>query len=157
MTCFEGKVESSADISAPRSQVWKALTDPVLLPKLTPLLSSIDVDGDMWRWHMMKIAALGVSVIPVFTEKMTFDDRTRIEYAHTPPDGKRERAGAEGIYELSDIDGGTHLTISLTLRVDLPLPKAAARAVQRVIRGTMERTGDKFSANLLEHLGAHEL
>lgn len=157
MTCFEGTVESTADISAQRSEVWKALTDPVLLPKLTPLLSDIEVDGDKWRWHMMKIAALGVSVVPVFTETMTFEDQKRIEYVHTPADGKRERAGAEGIYELSDVDGGTRLSISLTLRIDLPLPKASARAVQRVMRGTMNRTGEKFSANLLQHLNAHEL
>ncbi len=157
MTCFEATVDSDADISALREDVWAALTDAVLLPKLTPLLSRIDVDGDTWRWHMMKIAALGVSVIPVFTETMHFEDGKRIEYHHTPPDGKRERAGAEGVYELSDIDGGTHLTISLTLRVDLPLPKASARAVQRVMRSTMERTGDRFSHNLLHHLGAHEL
>jgi hypothetical protein len=106
---------------------------------------------------MMKIAALGVSVIPVFTETMSFDDGKRIEYRHTPPDGKRERAGAEGRYELSDVDGGTHLSISLTLRVDLPLPRASARAVQGVMRSTMNRTGDKFSNNLLAHLGAHEM
>ncbi len=157
MTCFESTIESTADISAARSDVWKALTDPVLLPKLTPLLSQIDVNGDKWRWHMMRIAALGVSVVPVFTETMTFEDEKRIEYLHTPGAGKRERAGTEGTYELSDIEGGTHLSISLTLRVDLPLPKASARPVQRVMKRTMERTGDKFSANLLRHLNAHEL
>jgi carbon monoxide dehydrogenase subunit G len=157
MTCFEATVESSADISATREQVWQALTDPVLLPKLTPLLSRIDVDGDVWRWHMARIGALGVSVIPVFTETMVFDDGKRIEYHHTPPNGKRERAGADGVYQLSDADGGTHLQIELTLRVDLPLPRASARAVQRVMKSTMDRTGDRFSHNLLTHLGAHEL
>ena len=156
MTCFESTVESGADITATRAEVWKALTDPVLLPKLTPLLSKIDVDGNTWRWHMMRIAALGVSVVPVFTETMTFEDQKRIEYVHTPADGKRERAGAEGVYELSDVEGGTHLQISLTLRVDLPLPKASARPVQRVMRRTMDRTGEKFSANLLRHLNARE-
>lgn len=156
MTCFEATVESEADISAPRADVWAALTDPVLLPRLTPLLSKIEVDGDKWRWHLMRIAALGVSVVPVFTETMTFDPQQRIDYRHTPA-GKRERAGAEGVYDLSDVDGGTHLVISLTLRVELPLPKAAARAVQRVMRTTMERTGERFSANLLRHLHAHEL
>ena len=157
MTWFEANVASTADISAQRADVWQALTDPVLLPKLTPLLSSIDVDGDKWRWHMMKIAALGVSVVPVFTETMAFQDQSRIDYDHTPPPGKRERAGALGVYELGDVDGGTRLDISLTLRVDLPLPKASAPAVQRIMRRTMERTGAKFAQNLLTHLGAREL
>jgi hypothetical protein len=37
--------------------------------------------------------------------------------------------------------------------VDLPLPRTAALAVERVMKSTMARTGDRFSANLLRHLG----
>jgi uncharacterized protein YndB with AHSA1/START domain len=157
VTKFATTVRSEADISAPREDVWQALTDPALLPELTPLLRGISADGDTWRWQMMRIAALGVSVSPTFTEHMTFVDGKRIEYTHAPPPGERERAGAEGVYELTDVDGGTHLSIELTLCVDLPLPKAAAAAVQRVMKATMDRTGDRFSRNLLNHLHAHEL
>jgi carbon monoxide dehydrogenase subunit G len=157
VSTFQATVNSTADISANRDDVWKTLTDPVLLPKLTPLLRSISADGDTWRWSMVRIAALGVGISPTFTEKMTFIDGQRIEYTHAPPSGAKERAGAEGVYELSDIDGGTHLEIELTLHVELPLPRAAAPAVQRVMRGTMNRTGEKFSANLLAQLGAEEL
>lgn len=157
MAQFSAQVDSIADISASRSAVWSALTDPVLLPKLTPLLSSIDADGDIWTWHMMKIAALGVSIVPSFTERMEFTEQSRIVYTHEPPTGRHERAGAEGTYDLSDLDGGTHLAISLKLTVELPLPKVSARAVEKVMTSTISRTGDKFSANLLRHLDAHNL
>jgi carbon monoxide dehydrogenase subunit G len=157
MSTFSATVKSGADISADREAVWKALTDPALLPELTPLLRNVTTDGDTWCWQMTRIAALGVSTSPSFTEKMTFEDGHRIAYTHRPPTGARERAGAEGVYALSDIEGGTHLDIELTLCVDLPLPRAAAPAVQRVMRATMNRTGDKFSANLLTHLGAKEI
>ncbi len=157
MSTFSATVASEADISAPREEVWRALTDPQLLAELTPLLHTIEVDGDLWTWHLMKIAALGVSIVPAFTEKMTFDEGRRIEYTHRPRTGRRERAGAEGTYLLADVEGGTHLDIKLQLCIDLPLPKASAPAVQRVMRRQMERTGEKFSANLLRHLHAHEL
>lgn len=157
MATFSTKVDSVADISAARADVWAALTDPGLLAKLTPLLRSIDADGDLWRWNMSRIGALGVSISPCFTERMQFDEPSRIEYTHEPPAGAKERAGAEGIYELSDIDGGTHLAVSLTLSVELPLPKAAKRTVEKVMTRTMRRTGEKFSANLLQHLGATEI
>jgi carbon monoxide dehydrogenase subunit G len=157
VSTFTATVNTAADISADRDDVWTALTDPVVLPKLTPLLRNIDADGDTWRWSMMRIAALGVGITPTFTENMTFVDCKRIEYTHAPPHGTNERAGAEGVYELSDVDGGTHLEIELALHVELPLPKAAAPAVQRVMRATMNRTGEKFSANLLAHLDASEL
>lgn len=157
MTTFSATVNSEADVSASRAAIWAALTDPDLLPRLTPLLDSISADGDTWCWSMMKISALGVSIAPSFTEKMTFDEPERIEYTHNPPPGARERAGAEGVYALADIDGGTRLSIDLTLHVDLPLPRAAEPAVRRVMEKTMERTGDRFSQNLLRHLDASTL
>lgn len=153
MAEFEATTTTDAVVAAERMTIWQALTDPQLLPKLTPLLTSIDTDGDLWRWHMVKIAALGVSIIPAFTEKMVFDEGRRIDYSHQPPTGASERAGADGWYLLEDVDGGTKLSISLTLHVELPLPRAAAPAVQKVMKATMARTGDKFAANLLDHLG----
>lgn len=157
MAVFTATVTSQADISAKRQDVWAALTDPVLLPKLTPLLRSIDADGDTWTWHMARIGGLGTSIVASFTEAMTFDEGTRIAYTHAPPKGVKERSGAEGVYRLADIDGGTHLDIELTLSVELPLPKASTTAVQKIMKRTMDHTGDKFSANLLAHLGAREL
>ncbi len=157
MNRFTATIESEATVSATRSDVWAALTDPDVVARLTPLLKSIDADGDTWRWTMIRIAALGVSVVPAFTEQMHFEDGHRIEYTHRPPAGVSERAGAEGWYELTDVENGTHLQISLTLAVELPLPKAATRAVTGVMRSTMRRTGVRFSANLLRHLHAHEV
>jgi carbon monoxide dehydrogenase subunit G len=156
MTRFTATTESQAVVPAERSRIWDALTDPGLLPQLTPLLRSIDADGDTWTWHMARIAALGVSISPSFTEQMRFDQGRRIEYTHRPPEGVHERAGAEGWYDLADTDGGTQLKISLSLEVDLPLPRRASPAVSRVMHATMTRMGDRFSANLLQHLGVHE-
>lgn len=153
MTRFSATTESEAVVAAERSEIWAVLTDPVLLPKLTPLLSRIETDGDLWRWHMVKLSVLGVGISPVFTERMTFADDKRIDYTHEPPRGTTERTGAEGSYVLSDADGGTHLAISLTLEVDLPLSRLASPAVTLVMQGTMQRMGQRFSANLLRHLG----
>ena len=61
-------------------------------------------------------------------------------------------AGADGWYDLSEVDGGTRLEISLTMHVDLPLSKVARPAVTRVMSSMMQRTGDRFSSNLLRHL-----
>lgn len=156
MTRFTATTESEAVVPAPRTDIWAALTDPELLPRLTPLLRRIDARGDTWTWHMAKISALGVSISPSFTERMRFAEGHRIEYTHEPPSGVRERAGAEGWYDLSDTADGTALKISLTLEVDLPLPRRAAPAVRRVMETTMNRMGDRFSANLLRHLGLAE-
>jgi carbon monoxide dehydrogenase subunit G len=153
MTRFSATNESEAVVAADRDRIWAVITDPVLLPKLTPLLRGIDTDGDLWRWHLIRIAVLGVGISPVFTEKMVFDEGRRIDYSHQPPRGVTERTGADGWYELSDVDGGTHLAIGLTLHVDLPLSKVARPAVTQVMRSTIQRTGDRFSLNLLRHLG----
>ena len=153
MNRFSATTESEAVVPAERTAIWAALTDPVLLPKLTPLLRRIDADGDLWHWQMMRIAALGVSISPNFTERMRFDPERRIDYSHEPPAGVVERTGASGHYHLADAAGGTRLAISLRLDVELPLPTLAAPAVTRVMQGAMQRTGERFSANLLRHLG----
>lgn len=157
MTRFSATNESEAVVTADRGAVWGALTDPVLLPRLTPLLHHIEADGDRWRWEMAGISVLGARISPCFTEKMVFDEPSRIEYTHAPPSGSHERTGVEGWYQLDEHDEGTRLGISLTVTVDLPLSRLAAPAVQRVMEGVIERTGDRFAQNLLRHLGAREV
>lgn len=152
MATFTATTSNREVVKADRADIWAALTDPDLLPRLTPYLSRITVDGDHWRWEMTKLPVLGVSIAPAFTELMSFEEGRRIEYTHDPPDGKHEKAGAEGVYHLKDVDGGTELSIDLTLCVDLPLPRASSRAVQRVMRGVMDRMGTTFARNLMTHL-----
>jgi carbon monoxide dehydrogenase subunit G len=153
MNRFSATTASEAVVAADRSAVWAVLTDPELLSKLTPLVNRIDANGDIWCWHLGRIAALGVSVRPFFTERMRFEQERRIQYTHEPPRGTTERTGVDGCYELSDAPGGTRLAIGLTVHVDLPLAKIAGPAVTKVIKTTMGRTGDRFSANLLRELG----
>lgn len=153
MTRFSAVVESTAVVPAERARIWAALSDPTLLAELTPLLRRIDADGDLWTWHMITISALGVSIKPKFTERMRYTPETRIDYSHEAPKGSNERAGADGWYVLEDVAEGTRLAIRLALSVELPLPRLAGPAVTRVIELTMQRMGDRFSTNLLRHLG----
>ena len=152
MATFTASTRSEALVKADRMKVWAALTDPDLLPRLTPYLSRIVVDGDHWRWEMVRLPVLNLNIAPSFTEKMTFEEGKRIEFTHDPPAGARERASAEGWYELSDTPEGTQLSIDLGLCVELPLPRAAAPAVNRVMQRVMDGMGDKFAANLLAHV-----
>ena len=154
MNRFSATNESTAVVAADRERIWAVLTDPVLLPRLTPLLRSIETDGDVWRWEMSRIPVLGVSISPCFTEQMKFDEPRRIDYHHAPPPGAKERTGAEGCYELTEVAGGTRLAISLTIDADLPLARATGPAVRQVMRTVMKGMGDRFAANLLRHLGA---
>ncbi|GAY08049.1 CoxG family protein [Pseudonocardia sp. N23] len=154
MHTFSTTRASEIVVAADRDAIWDTLTDPGLLARLTPLLRRIDADGDVWRWHMSGVSVLGVGISPSFTEKMAFDPRRRIGYAHSPPPGTVERTGADGWYSLDDAPGGTRLGISLTLRVELPLARVTAPAVVAGMNATLQRTGDRFTANLLRHLGA---
>ncbi|MDQ6715526.1 MAG: hypothetical protein M3Z83_05400 [Actinomycetota bacterium] len=150
---FSATTESTAVVAADRAAIWAVLTEPDVLARLTPLLQRIETDGNLWRWELQKLPVLGIAVDPTFTERMTFTDQERIEFTHAPPAGAGERAGAEGWYELSDADRGTHLAISLTLQVELPLSRLAAPAVGAVMMRAMSLTGDRFATNLERHLG----
>lgn len=153
MGWFETSTKSGAVVRADRADVWAALVDPELLPRLTPFLRHIEVDGDHWHWELTRVPILGASLQPTFTERMTFHEGRRIEFTHDPPSGVRERAGVEGWYHLKDVEGGTHLAISLGVRADLPIAKIAKPAVTAAMKGVLAGMGRRFSANLLDHLG----
>lgn len=154
MTCFQTRNVSSGDMPVARSAVWEVLTDPRCLTEMTPLLAGISVDGDRWCWQLSGIKALGVEVAPSFTEHMVFEEPARITFRHTPPAGQVERAGADGVYQLTEAGPDrTHLSIDITLHVDLPLPAMSRRAVERVMASSMARTGDVFAERLYRRLG----
>jgi carbon monoxide dehydrogenase subunit G len=153
LTIFTATNTSNGVVAADRSAIWRLLTDPAKLAEMTPLLDHIEADGDRWRWVMTRIPILGISIAPAFTERMIFTPEERIAFTHAPPDGKPERASAEGTYHLTEVEGGTHLAIDLKLCVELPLPRMAKRAVDGVMDKVMAHMGDRFAANLDRELG----
>ena len=153
MARFTARNRSTEVVRADRGDVWKALTDPELLTRLTPYLHSIEASGDRWRWNLARIPVLGISVAPSFTERMTFDEPSRIVFTHHP-EQEQEKAGVEGTYDLEQVGGGTRLTIDLEICVDLPLPRASTFAVERAMHGVIAVMGKRFATNLLRHLGA---
>lgn len=157
MARFEVRNDSVEAVSAPRDAVWAVMSDNDLLAELTPLISSITADGERWTWCLARFEALGVAVAPCFTVSMTFDEPSRIAFRHDPPPGVEERAGADGHYELREVEGGTVLDIDLTMHVELPLPRAMRGVVEAVFARTTQAHGDRFFANLLAHLGAERI
>ncbi len=104
MARFNARNRSTEVVQADQGALWAALTDPDLLPVLTPYLHSIEADGDRWRWNMARIPVLGISVAPSFTERMTFEEPRRIGFTHDP-ESDQEKAGVEGTYLLEEVDG----------------------------------------------------
>ncbi len=152
MTRFTAKTSSSANLKSSREDIWEALTDPVLLPKLTPYLHRIDVDGDRWQWHVARIPLLGKSIGTTFTEVMSFDEPRRIGYKHDP-ERAEEHSSVEGEYILEERGSGTRVAIELSVTVDLPFTKLARPAVEGGMRAVMALMGRRFASNLLRHLG----
>ena len=157
MTKFSVSTTSSATVEADRTRVWDALTDPDLLPRLTPYLKRIDARTDdgvvRWTWHLISIPLLGSMVSPSFTEVMTYDEPTRIDFVHDPA-RRDEKAGVEGRYDLTEVADGTHLEIALGISVDLPFPGLAKPAVHAAMRAVVATMGARFSHNLVRHLRA---
>jgi carbon monoxide dehydrogenase subunit G len=136
------------------NEIWRLITDPGALADLTPLVRSIEATGSQWEWALNGIEALGLKVEAVFTERMEFIDQRQIIFTHDPPIGSRERAGVEGVYDLtSNGRKATDLQVDLTLSVDLPLPGLSRHAVEPVLLSTMRATGQRFASNLYEQLG----
>jgi carbon monoxide dehydrogenase subunit G len=152
MTRFTASNKSAATLKSSRDDVWDALTDPGLLPKLTPYLQRIDVDGDRWTWHVTKVPVLGKNIGSTFTEVMTFDKPKRIGFEHDPQ-RTEEKTEVQGEYHLEDAGSGTRVSIELGVSVELPFPRAMRRPVEGAIGAVMAGMGKRFASNLLRHLG----
>jgi carbon monoxide dehydrogenase subunit G len=151
---FSARNVSTAEVPAPVSSIWEVLRSAETLAELTPLLDDITVSGDHWCWQLGGFSALGVEVAPSFTELMVFDPESTIRFQHDPPDGAEERAGADGIYTLTSLGPDrTRLEIDIELHVELPLPRASRRPVERIMSSTMVRTGNVFADRLYKRLG----
>lgn len=153
MTSFSVRNRSAATVEAPREDIWAALTDPDLLPRLTPYLARIDADGDRWVWHLRRIPVLSTAVNPSFTEVMGFDEPSSITFRHDEKQA-HEQAGVEGAYHLADGHRGTRLSIDLAITVDLPFPRLARPGVETAMKGVVLTMGRRFSTNLVRHLGS---
>lgn len=154
MQRFSARNHSIAEVPASRADIWSVVRSPATLAEMTPLVADITVDGDHWCWQLAGISALGIEVAPAFTERMTFVDHERIEFEHDPPPEPPERAGARGVYVLDELgDHRTRLEIDIALHVELPLPRVSRTAVERIMRASMQRTGDVFADRLYARLG----
>jgi carbon monoxide dehydrogenase subunit G len=154
MTWFSARNISISTVPVQSNEIWKLITDPGTLADMTPLIRSIEATGSQWKWALNSIEALGLKVEAVFTERMKFLDQSQITFTHDPPTGSRERAGVEGVYDLTSSGRkATGLRVDLTLLVDLPLPSLSRRAVEPILLSTMRATGQRFAANLYERLG----
>lgn len=153
MTWFSARTTARSHVPVPPDEMWRTLTDPAVLAALTPLVHSIEPDGDKWRWTLIGIDGLGVRAQPSFTEHMEFVDHREIVFTPAPPPGRAEHAAVDGVYHLEPAPGGCTVAIDLTVRVDLPLPRVARRSVEKIMASTMRTTGQRFAANLYEHLG----
>lgn len=153
MASFTARNISASTVPVTAALIWKQISDPASLTALTPLVRSIVVEGDLWRWQLTGIEALGVSVAPTFTERMEFIEPRLIRFNHETADGERERAGADGTYELTQRGDETELKVDIALTVELPLPRLSAGAVERVMKASMQRTGKRFAVNLYHRLG----
>ena len=153
MAWFRARNISTSTVPVPADVIWPIITDPQQLAGLTPLIESIEPRNDLWTWRLHGIEALGLTVAAVFTESMTFIDERQIRFEHTPPAGSTERTGVRGVYDVDPIsETATGLRVDLTLSVELPLPRAARPAVERILQTSMRLTGRRFAENLYELL-----
>lgn len=154
MATFSAHTHSGATVTAEVEAVWAAITDPNLLAAFTPFLHTVREEGEHWVWQLSRIPVLGSSFSFTFRELMHFEAPRRIDFTHDPAPDATENAGVEGWYALEPLAGGTRLEASLAIRVDLPFPAVLRPAVTTAMRGVLAVMQQRFSHNLVHHLGA---
>lgn len=156
MPSFAVSRVSTADVDATMDEVFDILEQPHKVAELTPYLDSIDDQGDgIWIWRMGGVKAPMGVLRPHFTERMTLERPTLLEFKHEPPAGRSEMAGADGIYRLmprADGRPGCTLHIDLTVTTYLPLPPLSRPLVKSTMNMVIDQMGKGFSRNIIAEL-----
>ena len=151
MNRFHARNRSIATLPATQDQVWDILVDPDLLVRFTPHLKRIDVDGDQWTWHLTRLPVLSAAIEPSFTEVMEFDEPHRIAFRHDET-RTEEHAGVDGEYVIRPASDGAEVSIDIGIWADLPLPRLARPAVERVMSTIVAGMGYRFGHQVRRHL-----
>lgn len=159
MTGFTATTRAEAIVLATRQEIWDVLRDADLVADLTPFVTRIEDRGEHWIWSMTRLPVPRTTLSPTFTERMEYVELERIEFKHDAPQGSDENACVDGWYELEELEtqagegAATMLRTSLSITLDLPLPRALRLAVKASMKTVINQMGDRFSTNMLNHLG----
>jgi carbon monoxide dehydrogenase subunit G len=144
------KIEGSADIPAPRQQVWDAFQDPAVLAKAIPGCEKLEESGPGEYKATMKV---GVGPI-----KGTFDGKVRLFDLEAPNADRMavEGTGGPGFVrgdagmQLSDVNGGTRVSYD----ADVQVGGLIASVGQRMLGGVSKMMLDQFFNRMTELLTA---
>ncbi len=159
MTGFTATTTAEAIVLATRQEIWNVLRDADKVAAMTPFVNHIEERGEHWIWSMNRLPLPKATLSPTFTERMEFVELERIEFKHDAPEGSDENACVDGWYELEELEpqagelAATMLRTSLSITLDLPLPRALGPAVKGSMKTVINQMGDRFSTNMLQHLG----
>jgi len=142
------KIEGSADIPAPREQVWAAFLDPNILAQALPGCEKLEAIGPNEYKATMKV---GVAAI-----KGTFEGKVKLSDLE-PPNRYRmavEGSGGPGFVrgeagmQMSDVDGGTKVSYD----ADVQVGGLIASVGQRMLGGVTKMMLDQFFTKMTELL-----
>jgi len=142
------KIEGSADIPAPREQVWAAFLDPNILAQALPGCEKLEAIGPNEYKATMKV---GVAAI-----KGTFEGKVKLSDLE-PPNRYRmavEGSGGPGFVrgeagmQMSDVEGGTKVSYD----ADVQVGGLIASVGQRMLGGVTKMMLDQFFTKMTELL-----
>ncbi|HEX7286448.1 MAG TPA: carbon monoxide dehydrogenase subunit G [Candidatus Angelobacter sp.] len=146
------KIEGIQKISAPREQVFDALTDPAVLQKCIPGCEQMEKTGE--NQYSAKLSAGVGPVKGVFTATVSLEDLRRPEHYKLVVEGKGQPGFVKGAGELEFLDDGG--ATSLRYSGDISVGGLLASVGQRMIQGAANMMAGKFFAALENEASARK-
>lgn len=123
------------------------------VPTLARLLGRVDVTADLgagrWRWTLQRVSAAGYEVRPEFTVRVLREAPERVRLVHDDTDGSGAPAtSTTGEVALDAEEGGTRVSFTLQLSLELDVPRLLAPVIRQVLRTNLEQVADHFLTEL---------
>ena len=154
MATFSTSNRSAATVTADVEAVWDVLTDPALVARLTPFLQRVRRGGRALGLAADEGARCSARASRSRSASGWTSTPHRIDFTHDPAPGADEAAGVVGWYALALVRMGRTSRRRWRSPSTSPSPVSSGPPSITAMKGVVALMGQRFSHNLLSHLGA---
>jgi len=140
------------DVKASAQEVYEVLADVPTSASFYPKVDKlVDLGDGAYRWEMEKIGLAQVSLQTVYASKYV-GNKAKGTVTWTPVAGLGN-ALVSGNWKITDHKKSTHVVLTISAELTIPLPALMKMVVAPVVEAEFEKLTEQYIDNLVKRFG----
>ncbi len=145
-------IEHAFIVPVNRSSTWAFLIDtPKTVGHYPKLDKLVELGNNCWQWELQELGGKGFSHQIVYAVEYHFDEAAGSIIWE--PIADRGNSVIRGAFQLTDHAEGTHVVLSTSGQLDVPVPGLLKAMAKPYVKGEFTSQIETFAANLRKAIG----